>query len=1106
MRIEGGLLPPEYLQTINALQATHQANTDYGLTRSLNIKDEIGRYWRMAMDLWADYRERRQRTDLDPVQVAVDEWLQPLFEHILGYHDITPCMPVTIGERHFPIGHKACSKTVPLLLTGHIYDLGKAELRFGDAGRRRPPFGLLQEYLNADDTCLWGMVSNGNLVRLAHDNPSLTRPAFIEADFERMFEEQLFADFAAFWLLFHVSRVAPREGSPAKSILEAWRIESLETGERARTKLRLGVTTALRQFGNGFLEHRVNHGLRHALSVGEITETGYFQELLRLVYRLLFLFTVEDRNLLFHPEASGGARRLYTEGYALSRLRDRALRRRHYDQHSDLWDGLRVVFRGLARGIEPFGLPALGGLFADGQCAHLDTCAITNDRLLQAIHALAFFESGKALARVNYRDMDTEELGSVYESLLELHPTIAVAPWTFGLVGDGQEGNLGGSERKTTGSYYTPPVLVNELIKSALIPIIEHTLQDHPDRPRDALLELKIIDPACGSGHFLLAAARQVAAEVARLDAGPDTPGEALRQHALRDVVQHCIYGVDRNPLAVELCKTALWIETVELGKPLSFLDAHIRCGDSLVGVLDPRIMDDGIPDEAYKPLIDDEKTVANALKRRNQQGGQGVQGNLFDPKGLQPLAVMSFDLDAMPEDTLEEIEAKRQAWNKSQEDHTLQQQTLRADLFVGAFFAPKTRENAEKIPLTEDLHRLAQGLPLRPGLVEAIGSLAQHYGFFHWHLAFPEVFVRGGFDVVLGNPPWDMQEVKDNEFFALSFPEILAVKSAKDKAAILGKIKLTEPRLWHNYQMYVRLTYGQKHFMLESGRFPLSAVGRLNLYRLFLENNHTTVNNNGRVGLVIPSGFASDAFSQKHFNELHGQGRLISLYDFENREALFPGIDRRYKFCLVTVSGACQPNHITDFVFFARNVDELKDIDRHVPMSKRDLYTLNPLSGTAPLFQSKRDMRITLHLHQVAPILAKEDPSNGWQVHPTLMFMMNAAMTAHRSAEELETNGYQLHGNRYIRGEQEWLPLYEGKMVSMYDHRSASIRFDANNRVRRNQPDPLSETEHADPQHVALPMFWVDSAMVFDRCGSLPRWCLVVKDITSATNERTGG
>jgi hypothetical protein len=530
IRVEGGLLPPEYLQTINALSAKQQTNTDYGLTRSLNLKDEIGRYWRMATDLWSDYQERRQRTDLDPIQVTVETWLRPLFEHILGYHDIASCGPVTIGERRFPIGRKACGGTVPLILTGHRFDLDQADLRFGDEGRRRPPYGLLQEFLNADDSCLWGVVSNGNRIRLARDNPSLTRPAFIEADFERMFEEQLFADFAAFWLMFHISRLIPQDSSLTSCILEAWRTESIVTGERAREKLREGVTVALRQLGTGFLEHPANDLLRKALSHGEFMETDYHQELLRLVYRLLFLFTVEDRALLFHPKASEDAQRLYTEGYSLSRLRERALKRRHYDRHSDLWDGLRIVFTGLARGAEPLGLPALGGLFASDLCPHLDACAITNDRFLQAIRALAFFESDKTLARVNYRDMGTEELGSVYESLLELHPAVSASPWRFGFIGDGQADNARGSERKTTGSYYTPPVLVNELIKSALVPVIEQTLRNHPDRPKEALLDLNVVDPASGSGHFLLAAARRLAAEIARLDAGPDTPSEALRQ------------------------------------------------------------------------------------------------------------------------------------------------------------------------------------------------------------------------------------------------------------------------------------------------------------------------------------------------------------------------------------------------------------------------------------------------------------------------------------------------------------------------------------------------------------------------------------------------
>ena len=575
------------------------------------------------------------------------------------------------------------------------------------------------------------------------------------------------------------------------------------------------------------------------------------------------------------------------------------------------------------------------------------------------------------------------------------------------------------------------------------------------------------------------------------------------------------------NPMAVELCKVNLWMEALEPGKPLAFLEHRIRCGNSLLGTT-PALLTQGILDVAFTPIEGDDKAVVSAFRKRNKTEREGQMTFTAIAESIMPygsLADTLVSLDAIDDTSIAGVHDKEARYARLASSLEYRQARLTADAWCAAFVWEKTKDAPE--PVTHDVFCRLLTEPERvPAATRVeIVRLAEQYNFFHWHLAFPDIFRvhedgeepengqtgwNGGFDVVLGNPPWDMQEVKDNEFFSTSFPEILAVRSAKDKAIILEKIKSTEPQLWHDYEMYVRLTYGQKHFMLESGRFPLSAIGRLNLYRLFLENSHTVISSNGRVGLIIPSGFASDTFSQKHFNELHGQGRLVSLYDFENREALFPGVDRRYKFCLVTVSGACQPDHLADFVFFARHVDELRDVDRHVPMSKHDLYALNPLSGTAPLFQSKRDMRITLHLHDVAPILAKEDGNNVWRVKPTLMFMMNASMTTHRSAEELETNGYQLYGNRYVKGEHEWLPLYEGKMVAMYDHRSASIKFDASNRVRRNQPDPLSETEHADPERLTLPMFWVDSSVVSNRCGSLPRWCLAIKDITSATNERT--
>lgn len=238
---------------------------------------------------------------------------------------------------------------------------------------------------------------------------------------------------------------------------------------------------------------------------------------------------------------------------------------------------ITITFQALARGASPLGLPALGGLFSSEQCPELDGASLTNARLLSAIHALAFFGIEGALQRVNYRDMGTEELGSVYESLLELHPVVEVAtrPWTFGFVGDDGGNGAKGNERKLSGSYYTPDTLVQELLRSALDPVIESTIRENPQDPRRALLHLKIVDPACGSGHFLLGAARHMADALARLETDSDLPDEALRRQVLREVVRRCIYGVDRNPLSVELCKTALWIETIEPGKPLSSRRSH---------------------------------------------------------------------------------------------------------------------------------------------------------------------------------------------------------------------------------------------------------------------------------------------------------------------------------------------------------------------------------------------------------------------------------------------------------------------------------------------------------------------------------------------------
>ena len=904
LKIEGGILPPEFLQSIVALEAPGQTGADYGISKSLVIKEELARYWRIANDLHGSYAARLPRRDLRAPQVGLEEWLVPFLRSLLGYDDLTATESVVREDRVFCLTHRACNGTVPLLLVTHEFDLDKADPRFGHDGRRQAPHGMMQEYLNAEDTALWGMVSNGSNLRILRDNARLTRPAYIEANLDLLFAEELYPDFAALWLVAHASRLRPVGGKPSNCIIESWRRKAHETGERARENLRDGVTESLRQIGNGFLQHPSNVTLREILKSGEVSPERYFQQLLRLVYRLLFLFAAEERNLLHTPSATDEQRAVFAEGYALSRLRERALRRRHYDRNQDLWQGLQITFRALAEGAPGLGLPALGGLFRADQCPDLDAAAIDNNHLFEAVRTLAFFQSDRSLARINYRDMDTEELGSVYESLLELRPVIDVdtLPWAFSFTGDGKLAK--GSERKLTGSYYTPPVLVSELVTSTLDPVIAQAVASHPEDPRAAILALNVVDPACGSGHFLLAAVRHLAAEVARIDSGADTLDETARQHALREVVQRCIFGVDRNPLAVELCKTTLWMETIEPGKPLTFLDSHILQGDSLVGILDPEIMANGIPGDAYKPLTGDDKIVCKDLKKRNRQP---KQMDLFDQDAELEVAIAGIDLDAMPEDTLDDVEHKRATWETGLRERTRAREALRANIFLGAFFAPKTPETLDIVPQTQDLQRLGSDLPQRRGVGRLAEYLSVTHDFFHWYLAFAEIMQDGGFDAVLGNPPWEVSQLNEEEYFAIKAPRIANLAGASRKRAI-AQLEEADPKLWTEYQSAGHGFSARNGFCRGSGRYSLSTYGKLNSYALFAETVLQLLNPRGRAGLVVPTGIATDHSTKAFFDYIVRRQRLVSLFDFENREAIFKGVHRSYKFCLVTLSGEASP------------------------------------------------------------------------------------------------------------------------------------------------------------------------------------------------------
>jgi type I restriction-modification system DNA methylase subunit len=1100
IRIEGGILPPEFLTVVAAQGAKNQAGTDYGLTKSLSLKDELARYWRIANDLYTACAERHDRTDLNPSKVGIDDWLAVLLKDVLGFGDLAPVRSVSVSDRTFSITHQAFGGAVPVLLTRREFELDRADPRFGEEGRRRAPHGLMQEVLNATDHSLWGIVANGTRLRLVRDNPSLTRPAYIEADLELIFAEQLYSDFAALWLVAHASRLRPADGKPASAIVELWRSEAHQTGERALERLRQGVTETLRHLGNGFLLHPENDALRGRLAEGNLSTEAYFQELLRLIYRLLFLFTAEERKLLHTPEATDAQCSIYADGYAASRLRERAGKRRNFDRHHDTWAGLTVLFAALERGEPRLGLPALGGLFDRSQCPSLDTAKIRNEDLLLAIRALAFFQTGGALARVNFRDMGTEELGSVYESLLELHPQVetGTTPWRFGFVGDSSEVGARGSERKLSGSYYTPEPLVQELIKSALEPVIERTTREHRADPRKALLDLRIVDPACGSGHFLLAAARRVAIEIARLDAGSDTPDEATRQHALREVVQHCIYGVDRNPMAVELCRTALWIETVEPGKPLSFLAAHIRCGDSLLGVLDLSVLREGIPDEAYRPLNGHDREIANhyrAKNRREVAERDRVEGG-FGFARQKDLARDLAALADMPEETVEEVAVKRARFEGLMQKGAAAWTLERAcDLWTSAFFAPKLkggpfagpeglpRRGAETVATSGTLWELLRRREPCGPLAESVAGLTEHYRFFHWPIAFADVMGRGGFDVVLGNPPWETMSPDYKEFFS-TYDPLVRVMAPADQKAAFDRL-LENPRIAARWDEYCRDLYAAVHFIKLSGRYRLFAPGNLgkgdfNVYRMFVETALAVTRDQGVAAQFVPDGLYNGANATAIRKELFEHFRLDKLAGFQNsKEFWFKGVYYRTKFCLYI---AWKGGETKQFVaaFRVNTAEKLLEFSASralsIPVPVVAEFSPDAMAVMEFAAQSEIDICAKMYAHY---------PKFGAEVEglPYRHYMAEVHMGNNR---ELFSDG------------AEGLPVFEGRMIDAYDYRAKGY---VSGRGRSAVWDDLPFDS---PKKRIQPQWRIGSESIPDKLsGRIHRFRIGFCDVASATNQR---
>ena len=759
IRIEGSILSPDLIDRLEELPGQRPA--DFGLDSGTKVKDEIARAWADAQDYWRIFHRKLEalRPDSPATTETRNLWIVPLLG-LLKYDLEFQKAGAELNGKTYAISHRITNRgQTPVHVVGYRDPAG-LDRKPANATLRMSAHAVVQEYLNLSEQ-LYGLVTNGRVLRLLRDSSRLIKQTYVEFDLDRIFTDGLFADFAVLFRLLHASRLPQSTESAAESIVERYHQDSLDSGARIREGLSRAVEEAIRCFANGFLSHPANDRLRSRLADGSLKPDAFYKSLLRLIYRLLFLMVIEERGLVFPASAKPSQRGTYEQYYSVQRLRRLAEKRYLADgRHHDLWLALVSTFRLFdADGPGPkLGLkPLAGDLFSYGAIGELESAQLSNAHLLSCLRSLGLYTNpvNGQLIRVNYAALNVEEFGSVYEGLLEYEPSIDLSGTTP--VFDFKPGD----ERAATGSHYTPDDLVQPLIKHSLDHLIAERL--NAKDPAAALLDLRVADIACGSGHILLAAARRIATELAIVRTGEEQPSPASYRAAIRDVIRHCIYGVDLNPLAVELCKVALWLEAHTPGEPLNFLDHHIKCGNAIVGFVRQEEVDAGVPDEAFAKLPGDDPDIGKEVRARNKrerkERATGQAKLAFTHQRQTELAAVLDrwrTVTSMPETTPAEIDAKKSAFESFSSSGAAFTLRNLASIPIAQFYMPRTPENADRLITDERFRDFWSGRVAAQGQAPAAAfAFAHRKRFFHWFLEFPEIIQRGGFDCVLGNPPY---------------------------------------------------------------------------------------------------------------------------------------------------------------------------------------------------------------------------------------------------------------------------------------------------------------------------------------------------------------
>ena len=982
----------------------------------------------------------------------------------------------------------------------------------------------------------WGILTNGARWRLYHTDARSVADEFFEVDLEAALAgaPTLFAptpeetaDALTLFVLFFRRDAFHRRDADWKNVLD----RAVEGGRFLEERVAADLSEVVFREVFPSLVRAIAAEAGDA-PLGEVRDAA-----LVLLYRLLFILYAEDRGLLPVDDAkyrAVGLRHRVRSDIAARLDRGEAFSAKA----TGYWHAVADLCRVIDEGDPAFGLPPYnGGLFDPGRAPLLDRIALGNAALAPVVDAMACRRTAEGRRYISYRDLSVQQLGSIYERLLEHE----VARDGAGVVV-----RPNALARKDSGSYYTPESLVRLIIRETLGPKVEDALAGFRRAARDAgegdaaalaeadaasrLLDLRVCDPAMGSGHFLvslvdyltdrvieaLAEAHQVAPGyespvAARIEAIRETirrnaaaggwtvaPSQLDDRHLIRRMVlKRCVYGVDKNPMAVELAKVSLWLHSFTVGAPLGFLDHHLRGGDSLFGAwvrpATARALREGGPlfvsgplraaTEAARPMeaIEALTDAEIAEAAESERLFRGVQ------ERTRPFAAFLSVLHALDwrDDRSAEARAAVRAW------------------LAGKFGDP--------VAIAAGEVEVAGDGKFGELLAEARERIAGE-GFLHWELAFPGVWPdweaegerQGGFDAVIGNPPWDRMKLQQVEWFAFRRPEIAGAQRASDRKAMIAALERDGAPLADDFHRADARAKRAAEVARKGGDYPLLSGGDVNIYSLFVERGMSLVKPDGAVGLLVPSGIASDKTAARFFRSVATAGRLRALYDFENKKVFFPAVHASFKFC-VFVAGRSGADSPARCAFYLHGLSELEDPERCLQLTPEDFQRVNPNTGTAPIFRSRRDQEITTAIYRRLPVLVDRssgEPVSAWPVRYSTMFHMTNDSHRFRTRTELEEKegAWHVGGNIYDSPSGRFVPLYEGKMVQAFDHRAASVVVNPDNVHRPGQPVPASAEQHGNPAWVPDPQFWVPEADIEDARD----YALAFKDVTATTNVRT--